>query len=85
MKTLFFFYAFFFLSFSFPSKNVQKVFEVHIHGSKLPSDQLAALEKAGVYKAAISSSWNSQNSYRAISKIDLLFGLMFPCPNGKVP
>jgi uncharacterized protein len=43
------------------------------------------LEQAGVYKAAISTSWDLQNSYRGKSKINFLFGLMFPCPNGKVP
>ncbi len=67
------------------TKDPQKVFDVHIHGSKDISAQLTALEQAGVYKAAISTSWDLQNSYRNKSKINLLYGLMFPCPNGKVP
>lgn len=85
MKTILFFLAFFYVSISFIPKNEQKVFDVHLHGSKDLSGQLKNLEKAGVYKAAVSTSWNLQNSYRGKSTIKLLFGLMFPCPNGKVP
>ena len=36
-------------------------------------------------KGPISTSWDLQNSYRNKKSIDLLFGLLFPCPNGKVP
>lgn len=61
------------------------MFDVHIHGTKEMQIQLKQLDEAGVYKAAISTSWNLQDSYRAKTKIKLLFGLMFPCPNGKVP
>lgn len=85
MKTILFFLAFFYVSISFIPKNEQKVFDVHLHGSKDLSGQLKNLEKAGVYKAAVSTSWNLQNNYRGKSTIKLLFGLMFPCPNGKVP
>lgn len=85
MKTILFFLAFFYVSISFIPKNEQKVFDVHLHGSKDLSGQLKNLEKAGVYKAAVSTSWNLQNSYRGKSTIKLLFGLMFPCPNGNVP
>ena len=85
MKTLFFLFAYFYLSFSFEQKDPQKVFDVHLHGSKDLSKQLTALEQAGVYKAAISTSWDLQDNYRGKSKINFLFGLMFPCPNGKVP
>lgn len=46
---------------------------------------MLTLQKAGVYKAAISTSWELQNSYRKIPNAHLLYGLMFPCPNGKVP
>ena len=63
----------------------QKVFDVHIHGSNAASLQIQALQKVGVYKAAISTSWDQQNSYRSIAEANLLYGLMFPCPNGKVP
>ena len=65
--------------------DVLKVFDVHIHGNKVVSEQLTALERSGVYKAALSSSWELQNSYRNGSPIKLLYGLMLPCPNGKVP
>lgn len=64
---------------------VQKVFDVHIHGSRAVAEQLATLERSGVYKAALSSSWDLQNSYRENPPIKLLYGLMLPCPNGKVP
>lgn len=63
----------------------QKIFDVHVHGTQDAAAQMQALQMGGVYKAAISTSWDLQNSYRDISKIDLLYGLMFPCPNGKVP
>jgi predicted TIM-barrel fold metal-dependent hydrolase len=58
---------------------------VHLHGSRELSTQLRDLRQAGVYKAAISTSWELQNNYRSDSTLQLLFGLMFPCPNGKVP
>ena len=63
----------------------QKIFDVHLHGSKNPSSQVLTLQKAGVYKAAISTSWELQNRYRGIPNVHFLYGLMFPCPNGKVP
>ncbi|GAA4431290.1 hypothetical protein GCM10023188_18670 [Pontibacter saemangeumensis] len=63
----------------------QKIFDVHLHGSEGPSSQVLALQEAGVYKAAISTSWDLQNRYRDFSNISLLYGLMFPCANGKVP
>lgn len=85
MKRLFFFIGVTCLSFSPITHERQKVFDVHIHGSKDIADQLTTLELAGVYRAAISTSWDLQNTYRTQSNINLLFGLMFPCPNGKVP
>jgi hypothetical protein len=42
----------------------RKIFDVHIHGNKSKRDQLQALEKAGVYKACISTSWTLQEEYR---------------------
>lgn len=85
MKTLFLLFALGFLCFTAKPKETQKVFDVHIHGSKDVTEQLKALEQAGVYKAAISTSWDLQNTYREKSKVDLLFGLMLPCPDGNVP
>jgi hypothetical protein len=85
MKALFFLIAFFNLSYYPSLKENRKVFDVHIHGSEDASAQMVALKQAGVYKAALSTSWELQNSYRDKSKINLLYGLMFPCPNGKVP
>lgn len=66
-------------------QTTRKVFDVHLHGSRDVATQLKDLRQAGVYKAAISTSWELQNSYRRDSTLKLLFGLMFPCPNGKVP
>lgn len=85
MKRIFFLIGFTCLSFSPINHERQKVFDVHIHGSKDVIDQLTTLEQAGVYRAAISTSWDLQNTYRTQSNINLLYGLMFPCPNGKVP
>ena len=85
MKILFFLFAFFYFSISQKSNDARRVFDVHIHRRGDLKDQLLKLEQAGVYKAAISTSWNLQNNYRGKSKINLLYGLMFPCPNGKVP
>ncbi|HLV23159.1 MAG TPA: amidohydrolase family protein [Moheibacter sp.] len=63
----------------------QKIVDVHLHGSESPSEQIRALQNAGVYKVALSTSWDLQNTYRNTEKMDFLFGFMFPCPNGKVP
>ena len=85
MKELFFLLFIACVSFSIKPYEGQKVFDVHLHGSKDASAQLTDLKRAGVYKAAISTSWDLQNSYRDKTSVNLLFGLMFPCPNGKVP
>jgi len=85
MKQLLYFFAFGYLFLSLIPKKPKKVFDVHLHGSENISTQLKDLEKASVYKAAISTSWKLQDNYRGSSKINFLFGLMFPCPNGKVP
>jgi hypothetical protein len=73
------------LCFSASKKEPPKVFDVHLHGAKDIIGQMKSLQDARVYKAAISTSWEDQSTYRAQSKIPLLFGLLFPCPNGKVP
>ncbi|MGN6399621.1 MAG: amidohydrolase family protein [Flavisolibacter sp.] len=85
MKELIFLFTIAFVSCSVKPDERQKVFDVHLHGSKDVSAQLTDLKQAGVYKAAISTSWELQNSYRDKTSVNLLFGLMFPCPNGKVP
>ena len=63
----------------------KKIFDVHLHGSADIPEQISRLKKAGIYKAAISSSWDQQELYRKNTSIRFLNGLMFPCPNGKVP
>jgi hypothetical protein len=68
-----------------PNKAPQKIFDVHLHGSEDIGAQVRALQQGGVYKAAVSSSWVLQNVYRQEGAINWLFGLMFPCPNAKVP
>ncbi len=86
MKILLVFLAFLFGLTSLNQQTAtQKIFDVHLHGTNDPSLQMATLQMAGVYKAAISTSWDLQNEYRNIAKANLLYGLMFPCPNGKVP
>ena len=67
------------------NNNGRRIFDVHLHGSKDVKVQVEKLEAAGVRLAAISSSWELQNSYKKNSNIDFLYGLMFPCPDGKVP
>ena len=63
----------------------RKIFDVHLHGTKDITKQMQVLKNAGVYKAAISTSWDLQNSYPDEPGMNLLFGLMIPCPDGKVP
>lgn len=63
----------------------QKIFDTHIHGEINPATQIQQLENSGVYKAAFSTSWDLQNSYRDKHKLELLYGLILPCPNGKIP
>ncbi|WP_348798859.1 amidohydrolase family protein [Flavobacterium adhaerens] len=63
----------------------QKIFDVHIHGDKEPSNQLVNLSSNGVYKVAVSTSWNLQQKYKENEKFGILHGLMLPCPEGKVP
>ena len=67
------------------TKSSRKIFDVHLHGSEEPAKQLDILSSANVYAVAISSSWDLQQSYWGKSPIQTLFGLMIPCPNGKVP
>ncbi|HYG38520.1 MAG TPA: amidohydrolase family protein [Cytophagales bacterium] len=67
------------------SNEQQKVFDVHLHGSSNPSEQLDELQKAGVYKIAVSTSWDLQQRYNNSDSLKVLSGLMVPCPNGKVP
>lgn len=63
----------------------QKIFDVHIHSDKEPASQLAQLSSNRVYKAAISTSWNLQTSYKTTDDLSLVHGLMLACPDGKVP
>src|SRR5690606_14676086 len=69
---------------SFPAIS-QKVFDVHLHGAENPVTQLENLTAAGVYKMAVSCSWNLQHKYQNTTQFTVLHGLMFPCPEGKVP
>lgn len=73
------------LSCSQKPATIQKVFDVHIHGESDQNAQIKKLEANGIYKAALSTSWEAQQSYRSQKTPEILFGLMFPCPNGKVP
>lgn len=84
-KHLYFIVAVLFLVFPACQHPAPKIFDVHLHGDVDPSIQINTLNVAGVYKVALSSSWKLQNDYKDISEINFLYGLMFPCPNGKVP
>lgn len=66
-------------------KSPRKIFDVHLHGNPDPTSQISALQKAGVYKIAVSTSWNLQQQYQDNDSLRVLHGLMVPCPNGKVP
>lgn len=77
--------TFLLFQFVYTDQNQPKVFDVHLHGNNDPSLQIATLKSAGVYKTAISSSWDLQEKYRDLNDIRVLYGLMFPCPAGKVP
>lgn len=65
--------------------SAQKIFDVHIHGDDDYVSQLARLSSNGVYKAAISTSWNLQKSYTNTHDLSLVHGLFLACPDGKVP
>jgi hypothetical protein len=61
------------------------VFDVHLHGGPDPVARLAAARAAGVGSIALSTSWEDQQAYLDQPGYDVLPGLMFPCPRGKVP
>lgn len=73
-----------FCSLSAQEKKV-KIFDVHLHGDPKPTEQIQKLKDGGVYKVAVSTSWNSQETYQSDNQIQVLQGLMLGCPNGKVP
>lgn len=85
MKQTLFLLLLFILIFSGKPGGQQKIFDVHLHAEKDLTHQLKTLQEAGVYKAAFSSSWEQQEKYSGQPGINMLFGLMFPCPLGKVP
>ncbi len=62
----------------------QKIFDVHVHGDAHPGAQMSQLAAAGVYKMALSTSWDLQTTYQNPS-VAILQGLMLACPDGKVP
>lgn len=61
------------------------VFDAHLHGSRDSTAQLQALRAAGVKTIAVSTSWDDQQRYVDGKDLQVLHGLMFPCPRGKVP
>lgn len=67
------------------SASAQRVFDTHIHGSSEPEAQRSSLVSAKVYKAAVSSSWDLQTTYKSGPDLEILQGLMLACPEGKVP
>lgn len=71
--------------FNFGKVQAQKIFDTHIHGDKNVNGQLLKLKEAGVYNAAVSTSWQLQQSYASGTGLHILQGLMIACPEGKVP
>lgn len=70
---------------TFASLYAQKIFDTHIHGQPNPGLQIDELKAAGVYKAAVSTSWDRLNKYKSTADFTVLKGIMLACPNGKVP
>lgn len=67
------------------TNNPSKIFDVHLHAQKDMSKQFGEFKKYNIIRGALSSSWTNTEKYRTETKIKMLFGLMFPCPNGIVP
>jgi hypothetical protein len=65
--------------------NPSKIFDVHLHAQKDMNKQLQDFKKYNIIRGAFSSSWDNVEKYRTVTGVKLLFGLMFPCPNGIVP
>jgi hypothetical protein len=61
-----------FLCLSWHCNAQQRVFDVHLHGSKEPRTQLENLMKAGVYKVAISTSQDLQQQYKKKDDLQVL-------------
>ncbi len=62
-----------------------RIFDVHLHGDKAPQKQVSKLKSKGIKSIAVSTSWNNQQEYVTEKDLEILHGLMLPCPNGKVP
>ena len=62
-----------------------KIFDVHLHAQKDIQKQFENFKKYHIVSGAFSSSSDKVEKYRTEMHIKLLFGLMFPCPNGIVP
>lgn len=63
----------------------RRIFDVHLHGDKSPQSQVDQLSRNGVYKVAVSTSWDLQQQYADIQNVAIYHGLMLPCPEGRVP
>lgn len=61
------------------------VVDTHLHGARDPVAQLDALGANGVTTIVVSTSWEDQQRYVDGKPLRVLRGLMFPCPQGKVP
>ncbi len=61
------------------------IFDVHLHGSGNPESQIDELSRSGVYKVAVSTSWDLQQQYMNTTGVTVYRGLMLPCPEGRVP
>ena len=65
-----------------------KIFDAHLHfeeAIKNKEQKIKEFEDYNIVSGAISGPWNASEKYRSGTKIKLLFGLMFPCPDGIMP
>ena len=85
MSRLSFVLCFLLLSTCVNRRGSRTIFDVHLHGSKNPETQLSELSRRGVYKVAVSTSWDLQQLYISTSGVTVYRGLMLPCPEGRVP
>lgn len=61
------------------------VVDTHLHGARDPVAQLDELAANGITTVVVSTSWEDQQRYVDGKPLRVLRGLMFPCPQGKVP
>ena len=67
------------------NNNPAKIFDVHLHEAKDMTKKFQDFKKYNIVRVAFSSSWDYTEKYRTETRVKMLLGLMFPCPNGIAP